>query len=283
MRHTREHEARIVPELRHVLDAGMEPFDGDLGALGELAHLPHALLEDSAGTLRGPAAFITGHVLVVAVEVRSKEVKGSHAEPTAGTTLDRLSGLFRDHPRSPRLAGRQRPLLDSESDGAWRDPRTLRILLNADHGTILPKSVGICHTARSWLGQRVRQLRHEIGNYTGQVPINLSETPAALRVEADGEWTIAFSHLSEAPRWDGSGTYEASGDSIVIVDEVADGLTPVTLTHSGDSNFAIWAWGESYPDLIVNDVGTYDGTTLLPDGSLMLQVTADGDWSIAKN
>ncbi|GLI30705.1 MULTISPECIES: hypothetical protein [Brachybacterium] len=44
---------------------------------------------------------------------------------------------------------------------------------------------------------------------------------------------------------------------------------------------AIWAWGESYPDLIVNDIGTYDGTTLLPDGSLVLQVDADGTWTIS--
>lgn len=82
-------------------------------------------------------------------------------------------------------------------------------------------------------------------------------------------------HVSEAPRWDGEAPFEAAGDAIVIVDEVADGLIPVPLSHDGESNFAIWTWGESYPDLILNDIGTYEGTTLLPDGSLGLQVNAD--------
>ncbi|MGP5640663.1 hypothetical protein ACTXPS_14605 [Brachybacterium tyrofermentans] len=130
-------------------------------------------------------------------------------------------------------------------------------------------------------GQDIDLLVNEIGNYSGQVAINFSEEPSALRVEADGDWTITFHHLNEAPRWDGSDTYEATGDSLVIVDGVADGLTPVTLTHAGESNFAIWAWGKSSPDLIVNEIGRYDGTTLLPDGSLVLQVDADGPWTIS--
>lgn len=132
-------------------------------------------------------------------------------------------------------------------------------------------------------GQDIDLLVNDIGNYAGQVAFNFREDPAAIRVEADGEWTIELVHLSEAPRWDGEAPYEAKGDSIVIVDGVADGLTPVALTHDGESNFAIWAWGESHPDLIVNDIGAYDGTTLLPDGSLVLQVNADGTWTISTN
>ena len=130
-------------------------------------------------------------------------------------------------------------------------------------------------------GQDLDLLVNDIGNYQGQVALNFSEDPTAIRVEADGDWSIDLVHLGEAPRWDGETTYEATGDSIVIVDGVADGLTPVTLTHQGESNFAIWAWGESHPNLIVNDIGVYDGTTLLPDGSLVLQVDADGTWTIA--
>src|SRR5699024_5025662 len=129
-------------------------------------------------------------------------------------------------------------------------------------------------------GQDLDLLVNDIGNYQGQVALNFGEDPAALRVEADGDWSIDLVSLGEAPCWDGGTTYEASGDSIVIVDGVADGLTPVTLTHQGESNFAIWAWGESHPDLIVNDIGIYDGTTLLPDGSLVLQVGAVGTWTI---
>ena len=132
-------------------------------------------------------------------------------------------------------------------------------------------------------GQDIDLLVNEIGGYEGEVALNFGEDPAALRIEADGAWTIDLVHLAEAPRWDGEGVYEDTGDSVLIVDGVADGLTPVTLTHDGESNFAIWAWGESYPDLIVNDIGAYDGTTLLPDGSLVLQVDADGTWTISNS
>ena len=130
-------------------------------------------------------------------------------------------------------------------------------------------------------GQDIDLLVNEIGGYEGEVALNFGEDPAALRIEADGDWTIDLVHLAEAPRWDGEGVYEDRGDSVLIVDGVADGLTPVTLTHDGESNFAIWTWGESYPDLIVNDIGAYEGTTLLPDGSLVLQVDADGTWTIS--
>lgn len=132
-------------------------------------------------------------------------------------------------------------------------------------------------------GQDIDLLVNEIGGYEGEVALNFGEDPAALRIEADGAWTIDLVPLAEAPRWDGEGVYEDSGDSVLIVDGVAGGLTSVTLTHDGESNFAIWAWGESYPDLIVNDIGAYDGTTLLPDGSLVLQVDADGTWTISTN
>lgn len=130
-------------------------------------------------------------------------------------------------------------------------------------------------------GQDIDLLVNEIGGYEGKVALNFGEDPAALRIEADGAWTIDLVHLAEAPRWDGEGVYEDRGDSVLIVDGVADGLTPVTLTHDGESNFAIWAWGESYPDLIVNDIGAYEATTLLPDGTLVLQVDADGTWTIS--
>ena len=130
-------------------------------------------------------------------------------------------------------------------------------------------------------GQDIDLLVNEIGGYEGKVALNFGEDPAALRIDADGAWTIDLVHLAEAPRWDGEGVYEDRGDSVLIVDGVADGLTPVTLTHDGESNFAIWAWGESYPDLIVNDIGAYDGTTLLPDGTLVLQIDADGTWTIS--
>src|SRR5699024_10187839 len=52
-------------------------------------------------------------------------------------------------------------------------------------------------------GQDLDLLVNDIGNYQGQVALNFGEDPAALRVEADGDWSIDLVSLGEAPCWDG--------------------------------------------------------------------------------
>ena len=66
-------------------------------------------------------------------------------------------------------------------------------------------------------GQDIDLLVNEIGGYEGKVALNFGEDPAALRIEADGAWTIDLVHLAEAPRWDGEGVYEDRGDSVLIL------------------------------------------------------------------
>jgi hypothetical protein len=51
------------------------------------------------------------------------------------------------------------------------------------------------------------------------------------------------------------------------------------MTHRGDGNFAIWAYGESGTDLLVNEIGRYDGEALLGD-AVLLEITANGAWSL---
>ncbi len=68
----------------------------------------------------------------------------------------------------------------------------------------------------------------------------------------------------------------------MIVAGVAEGLSPVTHTHEGKSSFTAWAYGDSL-DLLVNDIGVYSGETLLPSGTVVLAVRADGPWSISKS
>jgi hypothetical protein len=56
----------------------------------------------------------------------------------------------------------------------------------------------------------------------------------------------------------------------------------VRLVHRGQSNFAINAYAaDGSSDLIVNEIGHYDGETTLADGTDLLEIDADGAWSVA--
>jgi hypothetical protein len=59
------------------------------------------------------------------------------------------------------------------------------------------------------------------------------------------------------------------------------GLTTLKITHSGSSNFAVKAYGDS-SRLLVNEIGKYSGETLLPSGTVLLEVEADGNWTLEK-
>ncbi len=101
------------------------------------------------------------------------------------------------------------------------------------------------------------------------------EGAAALKIEADGQWTVSAAPASSAPSWDGAAPYTATGSAVVLVAGAAEGLTPVTFTHQGESHFAAWAYGD-YRDLLVNEIGAYSGETLIPTGTLVIPVEADG-------
>ncbi len=43
-----------------------------------------------------------------------------------------------------------------------------------------------------------------------------------------------------------------------------------------------WAYPEDgRSDLLVNDIGSYTGQSIMPGGPTVLVVSADGDWSVA--
>lgn len=77
-----------------------------------------------------------------------------------------------------------------------------------------------------------------------------------------------------------------SYDSIVEVPEGVE-AAPVTATHAGSRNFFIKSLDASneMSDLLINEIGPYSGTvdfgvTGWSDAPSMLQITADGPWTI---
>jgi hypothetical protein len=127
--------------------------------------------------------------------------------------------------------------------------------------------------------ENIDLLVNEIGVYEGTRPMQFDEeSVSSLEITADGSWTYLVQPLNEAE--DVACEFSGQGDDVVIVRDFTDSAGPATLVNTGDSNFAIWVWGETGRDLIVNDVGPYEGTVVVDSGLFIWDITATGGWTV---
>ncbi|MBH0109903.1 TM2 domain-containing protein [Salinibacterium sp. NG22] len=121
-------------------------------------------------------------------------------------------------------------------------------------------------------------LVNTIGDYAGTTSygFNALSDGVTLQIKADGAWSLLIAPVSAAPLLAESGT----GDAVFLYNGDAAKLTA---THSGDSNFSIieetdkaFAFG-----LLVNEIGSYNGTVALSTGPSAITVGADGAWTLA--
>jgi len=120
-----------------------------------------------------------------------------------------------------------------------------------------------------------------IGSYQGRRALNLfGELPARLSVQADGSWSIKIDDISKAPTLDVPGIIEGKGDDIILL----TGGKPdtISLSHQGQGNFIVMAHkvGDLFPDLVVNEIGKYEGKNLIPTSTDIIEIQADGPWSM---
>jgi hypothetical protein len=129
-------------------------------------------------------------------------------------------------------------------------------------------------------GETNSLLVNEIGNYSGTVIFDTSsgEHSVALKIESDGTWRVVIKPIVSARSWSGSGRLTGKGDDVVRVSPATSGLFVVTITHAGRANFIVTAYSADGTDLLVNEIGRYSGETTLPDGTLLIEVEADGSW-----
>lgn len=129
-------------------------------------------------------------------------------------------------------------------------------------------------------------LVNEIGSYSGTVPINFDEgtTTGALKINADGAWTVKVTPLVLLRKWDGRGSLTGTGDDVFLLTDSAFGaLDSAKVTHSGSANFAVHTYAkEGGSDLLVNEIGKYSGEIQVGDDTLAVVVSADGKWSFTK-
>lgn len=118
-------------------------------------------------------------------------------------------------------------------------------------------------------------LVNTIGNYSGTVLFDArsrGET-TALKITADGPWTVKLVSLSSVRSFDGSAPMTGTGDDVF---HYKGASKPAVFTHDGSSNIAVHRFG-TRPDLLINEIGAYTGTVVWATG--LYQVTADGNWS----
>lgn len=121
-------------------------------------------------------------------------------------------------------------------------------------------------------------LVNEIGAYEGVRPINFAvgDKVGFLEISASGPWTINAVYLLDLEIQTGQAA--GSGDDVIIMN--VDSAV-VDITHDGSSNFAIWAWTTDDRDLLVNEIGPYDGTVRSLTGFVIYDIAADGNWTIS--
>lgn len=136
-------------------------------------------------------------------------------------------------------------------------------------------------TSHDGAGNEIDLLVNEIGPYEGTRPLDFAaaELTERLEIQADGNWAVVVEPLSAArsirvP----AAKFSGQGDSVLVL----SGSSPDTadISHLGESNFVVKSYGRT-SHLLVNEIGDYEGTVIIPGDTAVLEVVADGQWQIA--
>ncbi|WP_251550787.1 hypothetical protein [Neobacillus muris] len=129
-------------------------------------------------------------------------------------------------------------------------------------------------------GSNIDLLVNEIGNYKGktfaQIP---SDGNYYLNINAGGAWNFSISQQPPVDIPKVPSTLQGSGDDVVFFN-AESGNYKFSFTHQGEGNFIVKLNGSG---LMVNEIGAYTGSMrqrLNTDGYYLLQIAADGPWTV---
>ena len=120
----------------------------------------------------------------------------------------------------------------------------------------------------------------------GTVAYNLTgynTSTTQIEMDTKGSWSVKFKKIGEAPTF---GSSEKGDGAKVFKWDGKKSDIGVKYTQPKDSfmgDIKIQAVGaEDYPDRLVSEYDSYEGTSTVQDGTKYLVVTASGDWTITK-
>lgn len=119
-----------------------------------------------------------------------------------------------------------------------------------------------------------------IGNYQGARYME----PGAytLEIDADGAWTATITAMSLDQA--AAGAMDGASDDVRGVFIPTGSRATYSFTHDGTGNFAVILVCDNSRDLLVNEIGAYQGDAVVSFGNAqvcMWDISADGNWSIA--
>lgn len=118
-------------------------------------------------------------------------------------------------------------------------------------------------------------LVNEIGNYEGYQFLE-GVSPFSFEIEADGNWSYTIERIATTSET----AFSGRGDYVTGMFSVPSGAWQ--FTHDGSSNFIVKALTTKGFDLLINEIGAYDGKKMLtvPSSSnVLFIIIADGNWT----
>lgn len=118
-------------------------------------------------------------------------------------------------------------------------------------------------------------LINEIGGFDGYVPL-VGQPPYTFEIKSSGSW----SYTVEAIPGTKETSFSGNGHIVTPIFRVIDGIW--SFTHSGKSNFIVKLYTLDGTEIVVNEIGTYEGRCIVnvPKGSNgFLEIIADGNWT----
>jgi PKD repeat protein len=149
-------------------------------------------------------------------------------------------------------------------------------------------------------GEREDLLVNEIGSYSGSTIVGVTSSSYSgvkpgkyiLDVTSSGSWEVRIEQPNPSSAPNLPQTFTGRGDTVPspFMIESGKGAIKFNMHHDGSSNFIIWLYHVSgkREELVVNEIGYYDGSKLVSVGSWSgaspgihyLDVTADGNWRV---
>jgi hypothetical protein len=127
--------------------------------------------------------------------------------------------------------------------------------------------------------EQTNLLVNTIGPYTGTRPLQWSEATLGFEITADGHWSYVI-----RPMWNSRHEecpFDGEGEDVLIINDYKEGGGPADITFDGDTNFVVWVYGFAAPELIVNEIGPYEGTVLVADKMITWDITGNGGtWTV---
>jgi hypothetical protein len=163
---------------------------------------------------------------------------------------------------------------------------------SGDSVITIPAAQGVISASHSGSSNFILTVLDE-GNVMSELPVNtigsyegttaygitgLGGESTTLEITADGDWEITIASVVDAPELafpqetGGDGVYRYTGETATW-----------QLSHDGDANVIVTYVSDGLLgwNLLVNEIGAYEGTVPVTAGPALVIVSANGDWTLA--